>query len=106
MPITAAAASSVGAVPGRGGVARTVAVKAAAALPPEFVAVTVIVSPSRSWSVAMVTTPAAESIVAPRPITANVSAAPAKAAAASTVAGPVPASTASAASAATTVGGA
>ena len=87
-----------------GCVARTVTAKAACALPPEFVAVTVIRSPSRSWSVAMVTTPVAESIVAPCPLTANVSASPAKAAAAETATGAAPASAATSARAATTAG--
>ena len=55
---------------------------------------------------AMVTTPVAESIVAPVPFTANVSAAPAKAAAAATATGAAPASAATSASGATTVGAA
>src|SRR6187200_977483 len=102
MPLTA----SAGGVAHTGGIARTVARKEAGALPPEFVAVTVIRSPLRARFVAMVTTPVAESIVAPVPLTANVSARPAKAAAAATATGAAPASAATAASAATTVGAA
>ena len=52
----------------------------------------------------MASTPVAESIVAPVPFTANVSAAPAKAAAASTATGAAPASAATSASGDTTVG--
>ena len=105
-PLPSGVPASAGGLVHTGGVARTVARKEACAPPPEFVAVTVIRSPSRSWSVAMVTTPVAESIVAPVPITANVSAAPAKAAAASTATGAAPASAATSASGATTVGAA
>ena len=55
---------------------------------------------------AMVTTPVAESIVAPVPLTANVSALPAKAAAAATATGAAPRRRRRSASAATTVGAA
>ena len=76
-PTSDGAPRDAGAV--RTGVAVTVTRKAREAEPPEFVAVTVTVSPARGVLTGMERIPVAGSIVAPAPVTPKTSAAPEKA---------------------------
>jgi hypothetical protein len=68
----------------------TVTRKLTEAEPPEFAAVTVTVSPVRSVSVGIDTSPVPASMVAPAPLTAKVSPAPVKSSPAITSCGPEP----------------
>ena len=97
---------SVGGASSAGATGRTVRAKALAALPPEFVAVTVIRSSASTASAATVTRPVASSMTAPAPVTAKRRPSPEKSAAASTITGPRPASSTRSASAPAACGGA